>query len=93
MYYAISGIGYGMGSTPADAIETYFAYGRAARPSWMGKREWDKRLTDPDNAPSVFLAPPGATGFRLSGGTTVCWTNDRGERWLVSEEDRVRVDI
>lgn len=77
-YYAISGIGYGRGDTPVEAVVTHRQYAVAAKPSWVNMPNWQDRLDDPELQPVVFRAPADATGFRLEGGSSVYWIDETG---------------
>lgn len=69
-YFAISGIGYGKGDSPVEAIENYVASQLrnipASRTIFGTKKAWEAALrNDPAASARVWRAPLGATGFVL----------------------------
>lgn len=91
-FYAISGIGYGKGSTPDEARAVHRHYVLAARPSWLAKDAWSARIDEDDLQPTVFRAPRGINGFSLSSGTEVAWTKDGSFVRRATAEDRADSD-
>jgi hypothetical protein len=80
-FWAISGLGWGKGNTPGEAIENYV---EAQLRNWPAKStvyktpmKWAKALRTGEAKPDVWLAPEGTTGF-VSG---------MGSHWTSPGED------
>lgn len=68
-YWAISGLGYGKGNTPGEAIENYVAAQKRNLPAkstiYGTPKKWDEALRTGEAKADVWRAPDGATGFVL----------------------------
>jgi hypothetical protein len=71
-YFAISGAGYGKGHSPKEARENYEKT-QAMNFRHIEKAQWRE---GGEFAPTIYLAPEGATGFVL--GMGLHWTDADG---------------
>lgn len=77
-YYALSGLGWGRGNTPGEAIENYV---ESNSRNWKmtifkSRAGFEKALRTGDAKPQVWHAPEGATGF----------VQDTILRWQIGDE-------
>lgn len=70
-FWAISGLGYGRGFTPGEAIENYVATQLRNMPAkntiFETKPKWEKALRTGEAKARVWHAPEGVTGFVTDG--------------------------
>lgn len=88
-YWAISGMGYGKGNTPGEAIENYVATQKRNLPAkstvFKTPKAWDEALRTGAAKADVWHAPEGTVGFVLdpslkwetADGTYVAATRDQ----------------
>lgn len=79
-FYAISGIGYGKGDTPEEAVDNYVATQLRNHPAkntvFKTKPKWEAALRSGDAKGIVWEAPEGTVGFVLDG--RVRWEDAEG---------------
>lgn len=82
-YWAISGMGYGKGFTPEEAVENYVVTQmrnyRVKDTVFKTKKEFETALRTGEVRPAMFRSPEGYTGFQMG----------MGSQW-VKEVDGVR---
>jgi hypothetical protein len=90
-FFAISGIGYGKGDSPVEAIENYVASQLRNIPFkstvFKTKAEFEEALRTGSGQAVVWKAPEGATGFVL--GMGLRWEMSDGQYVLAVEDDQV----
>lgn len=75
-YYAISSAGYGQAHTIAEAVTNHLCALMDAQPSWASDSyEWREHVRG--IRPTIFIAPPRATGFVITADRVV-WTHEGG---------------
>lgn len=77
-FWAISGIGYGKGFTPEEAVENYVKTQlrnySAKSTIYKTRPKWEAALRTGDAKPQVWRSPEGFTGFTLGSGLQ--WTRE-----------------
>lgn len=91
-YYALSGLGYGKGFTPEEAVANYVAAQlsnyRAADTVFKTRPKFKAALETGELAPQVWLAPEGTTGFRAGSGY-LYWTTGQDGRGVSATDDQL----
>lgn len=88
-YYAISGIGYGKGHTPEEAVENYYEIQQRNFRHLHRTKPGRIKALKVDAPPTVFHAPEGVNGFILD--SVVRWQMTDGT--VVPASDDQRVDV
>jgi hypothetical protein len=94
-YYAISSIGWGRATTPAQAIENYVTQngGQWKSTIYKTRKQWETSLRVGDARATLFIAPEGATGFYLDGAVHWMFEGEGGTTYAdVKEGERLDRD-
>ena len=91
-YYAISGLGYGKGFSPEEAVQNYVATQmrnhKAANTQYKTKAKFEVGLREGEMKAKVWHAPEGTAGFVIDH-TGLNWYDDDGKYTPATAGDRV----